>query len=80
MTPPRIHKHRYCGVLAPNAKLRRAVVESAGPAGATLQLLQEAREKMGLPEAPEADADDKPTGTFGRAAARCWALLLLRIY
>jgi len=22
ITPPRIHKHRYCGVLAPNAKLR----------------------------------------------------------
>jgi len=32
VTPPRIHKHRYCGVLAPNATLRRAVVESAGPA------------------------------------------------
>ncbi|MEZ4386189.1 MAG: transposase [Candidatus Krumholzibacteriia bacterium] len=22
VTPPRVHKHRYCGVLAPNAKLR----------------------------------------------------------
>ena len=33
--PTRIHKHRYCGVLAPNAKLRRAVIVSAGPAGAT---------------------------------------------
>jgi len=31
VTPPRIHKHRYCGLLAPNAKLRRAVTESAGP-------------------------------------------------
>ena len=39
VTPPRVHKHRYCGVLAPNAKLRRAVIESAGPASATLQLL-----------------------------------------
>jgi len=29
VTPPRIHKHRYCGVLAPNAKLRRAVTELA---------------------------------------------------
>jgi hypothetical protein len=51
VTPPRLHKHRYCGVLAPNAGLRRAVVESAGPAG-----------------------------IFGRAASRCWALLLARIY
>jgi len=29
VTPPRIHKHRYCGVLAPNAKLRRTVTASA---------------------------------------------------
>mgnify|MGYP006998157417 CR=1 FL=1 len=28
VTPPRIHKHRYCGVLAPNANIRRAVIES----------------------------------------------------
>ena len=30
VTPPRIHKHRYCGVLAPNAALRAAVTASAG--------------------------------------------------
>jgi len=35
ITPPRVHKHRYCGVLAPKAKLRRAVIETAGPSGAT---------------------------------------------
>jgi hypothetical protein len=29
--PPRIHKHRYCGVLAPNARLCQAVVVSARP-------------------------------------------------
>ena len=78
VTPPRVHKHRYCGVLAPNAKLRRAVIESAGPAGATLQLLQEASEKMGLEEVDL--PDDRPTSRLGRAAARCWALLLTRIY
>ena len=27
ITPPRIHMHRYCGVLAPNANLRQAVIE-----------------------------------------------------
>ena len=59
VTPPRIHKHRYCGVLAPNARLRRAVTETAGPAGATLHLLQEAREKMRLPEAETACAVDR---------------------
>ena len=82
VTPPRIHKHRYCGVLAPNARLRRAVTETAGPAGATLQLLEEAREKMGLPEAETADAVDagEPRSAVGRLAAHCWALLLARIY
>jgi len=82
VTPPRLHKHRYCGVLAPNAKLRRAVTESAGPAGATLQLLQEAQSRMGL-TGSSAEADethDKPTSTLSRTATRCWALLLVRIY
>jgi hypothetical protein len=86
VTPPRIHKHRYCGVLAPNAKLRRAVTASAGPAGATLQILEVAREKMGLPEAEDTDSrplsadDGEPRSAAGRLAARCWALLLARIY
>jgi len=88
VTPPRIHKHRYCGVLAPNAKLRRAVTETAGPAAATLQLLQEARQKMGIPDAEQADQPpqgteanpDKPPSAVRRAAARCWALLLARIF
>lgn len=67
VAPPRVHEHRYCGVLAPNAKLRRAVIESAGPAGATLQLLQEASEKMGLEEVDL--PDHRPTIRLGRAAA-----------
>jgi len=86
VTPPRIHKHRYCGVLAPNAKLRRAVAASTGPAGATLQILEEAREKMGLPAAEDTDSrplsagDGEPRSAAGRLAARCSALLLARIY
>jgi len=88
VTPPRIHKHRYCGVLAPNAKLRRAVTETAGPAGATWQLLQEARRKMGIPDSEPADQPlpvtevnpDTPPSAVRRAAARCWALLLARIF
>jgi hypothetical protein len=87
VTPPRLHKHRYCGVLAPNAALRAAVTASAGPAVATLQLLEEARAKMGLqsaqePPAPSPAEPDQPTPltSLRRAAARCWALLLVRIY
>jgi len=69
-------------VLAPNAKLRRAVIESAGPAGATLQLLEDARQKMRLTEAEPSDAVERaePRPTISRTAARCWALLLVRIY
>jgi len=55
VTPPRLHKHRYCGVLAPNAALRAAVTASAEPAGATLQLLEQARASMGLPSASPAE-------------------------
>ena len=78
ITPPRIHKHRYCGVLAPNAKLRKAVIETAGPSGATLQLLTEAREKMELSHG--APPEDNPQGRARQLAARCWAMLLARIY
>ena len=34
ISPPHLHTHCNGGVLAPRAKLHRAVVESAGPAGA----------------------------------------------
>ena len=69
-------------MLAPNAKLRRAVTESAGPAGATLQLLEEAQQKMGMAEVETAGAvdADEPRSGVGRMAAHCWALLLARIY
>ena len=73
-------------MLAPNAKLRRAVTETAGPAGATLQLLQEARQKMGIPDSEPADQPplvtaaepDQRRSAVRRAAARCWALLMAR--
>ena len=88
VTPPRVHKHRYCGVLAPNARLRKAVTATAGPAGATLQVLEEARRKMGLADAEAEDAGPRPLSSDegerrslpGKIAARCWALLLARIF
>ncbi len=78
VTPPRIHKHRYCGVLAPNARLRQAVIQTAGPSGATLQLLQQASGQMGLPDPGEQPCE--PEHPLRRAAARCWALLLARLF
>ena len=51
-----------------------------------MQLLQEAREKMGLQE-PATPTDEttpkdeqQPPSAFHQAAARSWALLLMRIY
>lgn len=71
---------------APNTRPRQAVTASAGSAGATLRLLRQAREGMGLPStgtpAPpinKADDDEPKTG-LRLAAARRWALLLARIY
>jgi len=67
--PPRQHRHRYYGVLAPNAPLRAAVtaLASEGPA---VQLLPSAE-----PSAEESAA------TLHRSPARyLWAMLLARIY
>jgi hypothetical protein len=46
LTPPRKHRHRYCGGLAPAARLSRAVTATAGPAGTVLQALEAAREAV----------------------------------
>ncbi len=77
--PPRIHRHRYFGVLAPNAPLRPAVtalasqpsVADADPATATLPLNEEA----GAASKPS-PSDEKPR----RPAVYLWAMLLARIY
>ena len=72
--PPRRHRHRYYGVLAPNAPLRAAVTALAG-----------AKDVAPLPSAmTEAVPATEPGATDERAhrkAARyAWALLLARIY
>jgi hypothetical protein len=49
-------------------------------------VIEQARQKMGLSEVENTDArplsadDDEPRSAAGRLAARCWALLLARIY
>jgi len=66
--PPRVHRHRYFGVLAPNAPLRAAVTAlapGAPPAAAA-------------PPTPSAPTADEPV--HRRAARYAWALLLARIY
>jgi len=66
--PPRLHRHRYHGVLAPNSPLRSAATAYG-------------REAAGAPaDAPQAltPASD-PTG-FRSPARYLWALLLARLF
>ena len=67
LTPPRVHKHRYCGVLAPNAKLRRTVSASAGLRGRRCRCSNRRARRWGYPTLKTP------------VPARCWALLLARI-
>jgi hypothetical protein len=61
------------------------VTASAGPAAATLQVIEQARQRMGLPEAEDNDSrplsadDGERRSTASRLAARYRALLLARI-
>jgi hypothetical protein len=79
--PPRVHRHRYHGVLAPNARLRQQVINlGRDDAEATGELASSAADH--LPSrtgtaAADADLPDAPQ----RAAARSrWARLFARIY
>jgi hypothetical protein len=68
--PPRQHRHRYFGVLAPNAPLRAAVTALAPEAIAA------------QPSSPVETSGEEPTTTTPlRSPARyLWAMLLARIY
>lgn len=72
--PPRLHRHRYHGVLAPNAKLRAAVVA-----------IDRSHVEAPQPEATDplsmhhASGGDRPARPANRARIR-WAVLLARGY
>ncbi len=73
---PRTHRHRYYGVLAPNAPLRAAVTALAPAAVASSGHLRP--DGLPVPPAPTSANSDEPRH---RAAARyLWAMLLARIY
>jgi hypothetical protein len=71
--PPRQHRHRYYGVLAPNAPLRPAVTAMAPQAVAKVS------ERLG-DSAVAAAADDPPPDVWRSPARYLWAVLLARIY
>ena len=78
--PPRRHRHRYYGVLAPNAPLRAALAgaqdETPNPAALTGEV-PAAEQGAAVPNTP-AEVADEPL--HRRAARYVWALLLARIY
>ena len=71
--PPRIHRHRYHGVLAPNAKLRYQVIALG-------------REQDNVEEPPLGQLDAQCVAGLsdgaspGRPASSRWAALIARIY
>jgi len=69
--PPRRHRHRYYGVLAPNASMRAAVTALAGAVAPT--------PSVAVP-APAAAPEVAEEPIRRRVARYAWALLLARIY
>lgn len=70
--PPRVHHHRYHGVLASNARLRGHVTAPGREVGV------ETAEARGVEASPaDEDSADGPTGAAARSR---WAQLLPRIY
>ena len=84
--PPRVHRHRYHGVLAPNARLRSRVV-AMGPTEADAPGESLEADEASAPAPPgEQDSEAPPPPASGpgpprRSPARLrWAQLLARIY
>ncbi len=76
--PPRRHRHRYIGVLAPNSPLRAAVTALAQPVGEVIApAAADATPHTGPTPQVETTTDEP---THRKAARYVWALLLARIY
>jgi Putative transposase len=82
--PPRTHRHRYYGVLAPNSPLRAAVTALAAPVQAATAQAQTATMSEGLPGlVPAGNATPptpEPVQPKRSPAHYLWAVLIARIY
>ncbi len=83
--PPRTHRHRYFGVLAPNSPLRAAVTALAQPAApqpATVETAQSGAGVLGVaaPGKAAAPPTPEPVAPPKRPAHYLWAVLIARIY
>jgi len=81
LPPPRIHRHRYHGVFAPNAPLRPLVTARVKEENAAAQNLVGNQAIQPQPGSP-AQPDPPGTGSSAPAASHPsrWAALLARIY
>jgi hypothetical protein len=77
--PPRVHRHRYHGVLAPNARLRARVVALGRDDPDTSEPEEESPGTPG-DEAAAHVHEDPSASLTGDAARSRWARLLARIY
>ena len=76
ITPPRIHRHRYHGVLAPHARLRSAVTLIGRPEPESGEHVA----AVGVPaSSPPPDPEPGPSPS-GASARMRWAQLIARIY
>jgi len=82
--PPRTHRHRYFGVLAPNSALRAAVTALAAPAKQVVVQTEPANMSEGAPGmVPLGHAiqpKPEPAPPKRSAAHYLWAVLIARIY
>ncbi len=82
--PPRTHRHRYFGVLAPNSPLRTAVTALAAPAQQASEQTGQAATGSGAPgAAPQGNAvqtQPEPVPPKRAPAHYLWAVLIARIY
>jgi hypothetical protein len=81
--PPRTHRHRYFGVLAPNSPHRAAVTALAAPVKQVVVQTESAISGAGAPRVAPLGHAISPTPEPAqpkRAAHYMWAVLLARIY
>jgi hypothetical protein len=80
--PPRIHRHRYDGVLAPNSPLRAAAVATAQPQLPADETVVDASViGSGGGGSPAQASQTEPVAPKRASAARyLWAALIARIY
>ncbi len=88
--PPRTHRHRYFGVLAPNSPYRAAVTEMAQSTAEPEQPVQAAQVQpepastvagaLGVGKAPPTRFEPAQSLPPKRAAHYLWAVLIARIY